>query len=55
MYGVCTSLGLGVQGLNEGVHRLNSNIGVNQDNQVIIIWLVTAGKEGENDKVTIQQ
>ena len=47
MYGVCTSLGLGVSGLNAGVHRLNTDIEESTRNQVIIIWLVTAGKVKE--------
>ncbi len=43
MYGVCTSLGIGVSGLNAGVHRLRDSIEESVRNQVIIIWLVTAG------------
>ena len=43
MFGVCTSLGLGVITLNSGLHRLSSSIG--EDDQVariIIIWVITA-------------
>ena len=43
MFGVCTSLGFGVGQLNEGVNRLNTSIDVNTTNQVIIIWVITAG------------
>jgi len=42
MFGVCTSLGLGVMQLNAGVHRLRSSIEVSTLNQIIIIWCVTA-------------
>ena len=42
MFGVCTSLGLGVMQLNAGVHRLKSTIEVSTLNQIIIIWCVTA-------------
>lgn len=42
MFGVCTSLGLGVMQLNAGVHRLKSTIEVSTMNQIIIIWCVTA-------------
>ena len=42
--GVCTSLGLGAGQLNGGLHRMNSNIEVNQTNMVIIIWALTARK-----------
>ena len=42
LFGVCTSLGLGVMQLNNGIHRINSDIGENTDNQIIIIWCVTA-------------
>lgn len=42
MFGVCTSLGLGVMQLNAGVHRLRSTIEVSTLNQIIIIWCVTA-------------
>ena len=43
MFGVCTSLGLGVITLNSGLHRLSSSI--DEDDQVariIIIWVITA-------------
>lgn len=42
MFGVCTSLGLGVMQLNAGVHRLGSSVEVSTLNQIIIIWCVTA-------------
>lgn len=42
MFGVCTSLGLGVMQLNAGVHRLESSVKVSTLNQIIIIWCVTA-------------
>ncbi|XP_066928343.1 probable glycine betaine transporter isoform X2 [Clytia hemisphaerica] len=42
MFGVCTSLGLGVMQLNNGIHRINSDIAESTDNQIIIIWCVTA-------------
>ncbi|XP_028401735.1 uncharacterized protein LOC114524762 [Dendronephthya gigantea] len=41
MFGVCTSLGLGVITLNSGINRLNSDIDESTDNQIIIIWLIT--------------
>lgn len=42
MFGVCTSLGLGVMQLNAGVHRLRDSIEISTLNQIIIIWCVTA-------------
>ena len=42
MFGVCTSLGIGVIQLNGGLRRLNSNIEDSIKNQIIIIWAVTA-------------
>ncbi len=42
MFGVCTSLGLGVIQLNAGFRRVNSSIKVSTDNQIIIIWGITA-------------
>lgn len=42
MFGVCTSLGLGVIQLNAGFHRMNHNIEMSVRNQIIIIWGVTA-------------
>ena len=42
MFGVCTSLGLGVMQLNAGVHRLKSSVEFSTLNQIIIIWCVTA-------------
>jgi len=41
MFGVCTSLGLGVMQLNSGFHRVNSNIAESVSNQIIIIWCIT--------------
>jgi choline-glycine betaine transporter len=42
LFGVCTSLGLGVQQLNTGISRLNDKIEENFKNQAIIIWSITA-------------
>ena len=42
MFGVCTSLGLGVIQLNSGFNRMNDNIPVSKESQVIIIWCITA-------------
>lgn len=42
MFGVCTSLGIGVMQLNSGVHRLNDSFEISTTNQIIIIWCVTA-------------
>ena len=42
MFGVCTSLGLGVIQLNTGINRINRNIQISIKNQIIIIWGVTA-------------
>ena len=42
MFGVCTSLGLGVIQLNTGMNRMNKSIEMSKQNQVIIIWAVTA-------------
>ena len=42
MFGVCTSLGIGVMQLNAGVHRLNDSFEISTTNQIIIIWCVTA-------------
>ena len=41
MFGVCTSLGLGVITLNSGINRMNSDIEENSTNQIIIIWVIT--------------
>ncbi|KAJ7373553.1 hypothetical protein OS493_011155 [Desmophyllum pertusum] len=41
MFGVCTSLGLGVIQLNAGFKRLNRNIEFSTTNQIITIWGVT--------------
>lgn len=41
LFGVCTSLGLGVQQLNTGFSRLNPAIEENFKNQAIIIWSIT--------------
>ncbi|XP_032221430.2 glycine betaine transporter 1 [Nematostella vectensis] len=40
--GVCTSLGLGVIQINNGMNRMNKNIEESKENQVIIIWCITA-------------
>ena len=42
MFGVCTSLGVGVMQINNGFKRLNPDIEFNVTNQIIIIWSVTA-------------
>jgi choline-glycine betaine transporter len=42
LFGVCTSLGLGTIQINQGLHILNEDINVSTDNQVIIIWCITA-------------
>ena len=42
MFGVCTSLGLGVIQLSRGLKRLNSDIEDNITNQIVIIWGITA-------------
>lgn len=41
MFGVCTSLGIGVMTLNSGLNRLYSGIEESTINQIIIIWGVT--------------
>ena len=41
MFGVCTSLGLGVIQLNSGLNRLNTDISENSDVQTVIIWCIT--------------
>ncbi|XP_028413318.1 uncharacterized protein LOC114536169 [Dendronephthya gigantea] len=42
MFGVCTTLGLGALTLNSGINRINSDFSESVDNQIIIIWVVTA-------------
>ena len=42
MFGVCTTLGIGAMTLNSGVNRVNSDISETTNNQIIIIWIVTA-------------
>ena len=42
MFGVCTSLGVGVMQMNNGFRRLNPSIEFSITNQIIIIWAVTA-------------
>ena len=42
MFGVCTSLGVGVMQMNNGFKRLNPSIEFSVTNQIIIIWSVTA-------------
>ena len=41
-FGVCTSLGLGVIAINNGLHKLNDEIAVTTDNQIAIIWIITS-------------
>ena len=41
MFGVCTSLGLGVMQLNNGLNRINPDISETTDTQIIIVWCVT--------------
>jgi choline-glycine betaine transporter len=41
MFGVCTSLGIGVLLINSGVYRINNKIEVNTRNQIIMIWCIT--------------
>lgn len=42
MFGVCTSLGIGVITINSALHRINSDIEESTDNQIICIWVITA-------------
>ena len=42
MFGVCTSLGIGVVQINSALHRIDSDIEENTDNQIICIWAITA-------------
>ena len=42
MFGVCTSLGIGVIQMNTGFNRIFNKIEVSVTNQIIIIWCVTA-------------
>ena len=42
MFGVCTSLGIGAIQVNFGFRRINSNINTSTNNQIIIIWGITA-------------
>ena len=42
MFGVCTTLGLGVMQLNAGFNRITEYIPVNATSQIIIIWCITA-------------
>lgn len=42
MFGVCTSLGLGVMQINNAFHRLNNDIDAEDEStQVLIIWCIT--------------
>eukprot|EP00892_Ulva_mutabilis_P009687 jgi/Ulvmu1/7090/UM033_0151.1 len=41
LFGVCTSLGLGVKQLNAGLNRLNPDISVSDNTQTFIIWVIT--------------
>ena len=42
MFGVCTSLGMGVMQINAGISRLFKRVEYTVTNQMIIIWCVTA-------------
>ena len=42
MFGVCTSLGLGVIQLNYGFRRINRKVEISIGNQIITIWGITA-------------
>lgn len=42
LFGITTSLGLGAQQINEGLHLLNSDVPVTNGAQTVIIWIVTA-------------
>ena len=42
MFGVCTSLGLGVIQLNYGFRRINRKVEISTGNQIITIWGITA-------------
>ena len=42
MFGICTSLGIGVIQMNTGFNRVFDKIEVTVTNQIIIIWCVTA-------------
>lgn len=41
LFGICTSLGLGVKQLNQGLARLNPSISVSETVQTGIIWTIT--------------
>lgn len=41
LFGVCTSLGLGVMQLNAGLHILNNDIPIEDYVRVLIIWCIT--------------
>ena len=40
-FGVCTSLGFGVNSISAGLNKLNSDIEMTIENQIIIIWFIT--------------
>ncbi|XP_028409336.1 uncharacterized protein LOC114531936 isoform X2 [Dendronephthya gigantea] len=42
MFGVCTSLGIGVITINSALNRIDPDIEENTDNQIICIWAITA-------------
>lgn len=42
MFGICTTLGLGVMTLNTGLNRVSSNVSESITSQLIIIWVITA-------------
>lgn len=41
MFGVATSLGIGVKTLNSGLNRMHSDVEETTNNQIIIIWSIT--------------
>ncbi|XP_057293165.1 glycine betaine transporter 1-like [Hydractinia symbiolongicarpus] len=41
MFGVCTSLGLGVMQLINGIHRIDPSIPENTDSYIVAIWCIT--------------
>lgn len=42
LFGICTSLGLGVQQINQGLQRLHPDVAVSERVQSAIIWTITA-------------
>ncbi len=41
-FGVCTSLGFGVNSINAGIHKLDDRFPVSVETQIAIVWVVTA-------------